>query len=191
MEIAVKAKDGSITRLDITDEQANYLGLSAEGKPLYDTGFSRVAYNQPYFYIDLAVKKSVDNHTIDADTLYNHANYFNNKQFAYKVLKAVRIYLKLLQWQALNDDKPVLTYNPNEQPKIRWVISKETGYDKPTYVARSQSFEYDMLNQVYFSSAEKCNEAIQEFKEDIDWYFSEFQGKTHIGYTERIEKDEI
>lgn len=92
--------------------------MSAEGKPLYDTGFSRVAYNQPYFYIDLAVKKSVDNHTIDADTLYNHANYFNNKQFAYKVLKAVRIYLKLLQWQALNDDKPVLTYNPNEQPKL-------------------------------------------------------------------------
>jgi hypothetical protein len=165
--------------------------LSAEGKPLYDTGFNRVAYNQPYFYIDLVVEKSIDNHTIDADTLYNHANYFNNKQFAYKVLKAVRIYLKLLQWQALNDDKPVLTYNPNEQPKIRWVISKETGYDKPTYVARSQSFEYDMLNQVYFSSAEKCNEAIQEFKEDIDWYFSEFQGKTHIGYTERIEKDEI
>lgn len=41
MEIAVKAKDGSITRLDITDEQANYLGLSAEGKPLYDTGFSK------------------------------------------------------------------------------------------------------------------------------------------------------
>ena len=48
-----------------------------------------------------------------------------------------------------------------------------------------------MISQVYFSSAEKCNEAIQEFKEDIDWYFSKFQGKTHIGYTERIEKDEI
>jgi hypothetical protein len=190
MEIAVKAKDGSITRLDITDEQANYLGLSAEGKPLYDTGFSRVAYNQPYFYIDLVVKKSVDNHTIDADTLYSYANYFNNKQFANKVLKAVMIYLKLLQWQALND-KPISTYNPNEQPKIRWVISKETGYDRCTYVARAQSFEYDMISQVYFSSAEKCNEAIQEFKEDIDWYFNKFQGKTHISYTERIEQDEI
>lgn len=153
MEITVTAKDGSITHLVITDEQANYLGLSEEGKPLYDTGFNRVIYNRPYFYIDLTIKKSTDNHTIDADTLFSHANYYNNKQFAYKVLKAVRVYLKLLQWQALNDE-PVLTYNPNEQPKIRWVISKETGYDKPTYVARSQSFEYDMLNQVYFSSAE-------------------------------------
>ena len=60
---------------------------------------------KPYFYIDLVVKKSVDNHTIDADTLFSHANYYNNEQFAYKVLKAVRIYLKLLQWQALNDDE--------------------------------------------------------------------------------------
>ena len=44
MEITVTAKDGSITHLVITDEQANYLGLSEEGKPLYDTGFNRVIY---------------------------------------------------------------------------------------------------------------------------------------------------
>lgn len=99
---------------------------------------------------------------------YEAANYYNNESLAENIVRADTLMRKLRQWQALNDE-PV-DWSDKNSPK--WEI--EYDYTVKEFDVDYYN-EYRYFGQIYFSSVEKAREAIEVFKDELTWYFTEYQ----------------
>lgn len=84
--------------------------------------------------------------------------------------RADRLLRQLRQWQALND-KPISVEDWNNESKKKWFIiysySSEEMYAEYYYIMR-------LPNTIYFATKEKAEEAIEVFKDELIWYFTEY-----------------
>ena len=84
--------------------------------------------------------------------------------------RADRLLRQLRQWQALND-KPISVEDWNNESKKKWFIiysySSEEMYAEYYYIMR-------LPNTIYFTTKEKAEEAIEVFKDELIWYFTEY-----------------
>lgn len=84
--------------------------------------------------------------------------------------RADRLLRQLRQWQALND-KPISVEDWNNESKKKWFIiysySSEEMYAEYDYIMR-------LPNTIYFATKEKAEEAIEVFKDELIWYFTEY-----------------
>ena len=72
------------------------------------------------------------------------------------------------QWQAQNDE-PISVEDWNNESKKKWFIiySSEEMYAEYYYIMR-------LPNTIYFTNKEKAEEAIEVFKDELIWYFTEY-----------------
>ena len=84
--------------------------------------------------------------------------------------RADRLLRQLRQWQALND-KPISVEDWNNESKKKWFIiysySSEEMYAEYYYIMR-------LPNTIYFTTKEKAEEAIEVFRDELLWYFTEY-----------------
>lgn len=84
--------------------------------------------------------------------------------------RADRLLRQLRQWQALND-KPISVEDWNNESKKKWFIiysySSEEMYAEYYYIMR-------LPNTIYFATKEKAEEAIEVFRDELLWYFTEY-----------------
>lgn len=140
----------------------------AEEKP--KTGYERVDVGKIYYAQDecCEVEDCYEDEYKSGTNDYEAANYYNNESLAENIVRVDTLMRKLRQWQALNDE-PVDWDNKNS-PK--WSI--EYDYDEKNFDVDYYN-EYRYLGQIYFSSVEKTREAIEVFKDELTWYFTEYQ----------------
>ncbi len=86
---------------------------------------------------------------------------FNDQKLCNDYARAINLFLNLSRWQALND-KPVK--RGNMCGEIRYY------YDNSGLMA-STSYG-DFLNSICFSTTEAAEKAIEEFREELQWYFT-------------------
>ena len=139
----------------------------AEEKP--KTGYERVRVGEAYYgqdeycMVDIYVD---DDCTVNDD--YEAANYYSSRNVAKNNIRADTLMRKLRQWQALNDE-PV---DWSDENSSKWGIE----YD---YINKEFDIDYygeiRLIGQIYFSSVEKAREAIEVFKDELTWYFTEYQ----------------
>lgn len=167
MKVELKVNDKSV-QVEISEEQAKILGL-AEDKP--KTGYERVDEDESYF-VDDTIN---DGHeviggggTLVNDLYYNNGNYYNDKTIAENNARADRLLRHLRQWQAQNDE-PISVEDWNNESKKKWFIiySSEEMYAEYYYIMR-------LPNTIYFATKEKAEEAIEVFKDELIWYFTEY-----------------
>lgn len=103
------------------------------------------------------------------ENLFNNANYYTSEKQARDNNRADSLMRNLRRWQALNDNA-VIGWDDCNVHKY-FII-----YDCST---EELSIDYNYfihcVNVVYFSSIEKANEAIEAFKNELMWYFTEYQ----------------
>ena len=77
---------------------------------------------------------------------------------------------RMEQWQALND-KPV-DWDNNNKPKFEIKFDYQQNKLKVDceYVCRS-------VDAVYFSTYKKANEAIEAFRDELMWYYTEYRSR--------------
>ena len=76
----------------------------------------------------------------------------------------------LRQWQALND-KSISVEDWEDNGKSKWCIMYSYGAEK-LYV---EYFYYTRLpNVIYFTTKEKAEDAIEQFADELIWYFTEY-----------------
>lgn len=84
--------------------------------------------------------------------------------------RADRLLRHLRQWQAQNDE-PISVEDWNNESKKKWFIiysySSEEMYAEYYYIMR-------LPNTIYFATKEKAEEAIEVFKDELIWYFTEY-----------------
>lgn len=179
MQVELKVNDKSV-QAEISEEQLKKMGLFEQLKELglveerSRTGYERVDEDDSYF-VDDTIN---DGHeviggggTLVNDLYYNNGNYYNDKTIAENNARADRLLRQLRQWQALND-KSISVEDWEDHGKNKWCIIYGYGLEK-LYV--DYFYCIRLHNVIYFTTREKAEEAIEVFRDELIWYFVEYQ----------------
>lgn len=177
MQVELKVNDKSVQaeiseeqlKETILFEQLKKLGL-IEDKPR--TGYERVEKGEMYYLVDIynnIMRVTEDNDQGDKQC-YSTGNYYSNKMIAENNARADRLLRQLRRWQAQNDE-PISVEDWNNESKKKWFIiysySSEEMYAEYYYIMR-------LPNTIYFATKEKAEEAIEVFRDELLWYFTEY-----------------
>lgn len=179
MQVELKVNDKSVQaeipeeqlKETVLFEQLKKLGL-IEDKPR--TGYERVKKGEMYYLIDTeynSMLKIAEFNDQEDEQCYNTGNYYSNKTIAENNARADRLLRQLRRWQAANDkaisakawkDGTLCFYN------IRYNYLLDMLYAHADSCCRC-------LNNIYFRTREKAEEAIKTFRDELEWYFTEYQ----------------
>lgn len=169
MKVTINA-NGKNIKAEISEEQAKILGL-AEDKP--KTGYERVDEDEGYF-VDDTIN---DGHEVLGggalvnNLYYINGNYYNDKSIVENNARADRLLRQLKQWQAQND-KAISISDWKNEGIIKYFIA---------YNYRSSLFEIGRCsrrrepNIIYFTTKDKVSKAVKNFRDELEWYFTEYQ----------------
>ena len=167
MQVTISA-NGKNIKAEISEEQAKILGL-VEDKP--KTGYESLGTGETYYLVNVddEITTMKYDSRLDRDC-YDVGNYYSDKVIAENNARADRLLRQLRQWQALND-KTISQSDWEKKEKNKWCILYSYGAEK-LYV---DYFHYIRLhNVIYFTTKEKAEEAIEVFKDELLWYFTEY-----------------
>ena len=169
MQVTISA-NGKNIKAEISEEQAKILGLIEEQR----TGYERVEKRETYYVINTEDDSMINITEFNDQTderCYNTGNYYSDKTIAENNARADRLLRQLRQWQAQNDE-PISVEDWNNESKKKWFIiysySSEEMYAEYYYIMR-------LPNTIYFATKEKAEEAIEVFRDELLWYFTEYQ----------------
>ena len=170
-----KFAEGKITEEQLKEtvlfEQLKKLGL-IEDKP--KTGYERreECNNKKYYFvntIDLVIEN--ENTVLFDQNRYDVGNYYSDKTIAENNARADRLLRCLRQWQAQND-KVISVSDWKNEGIIKYFIA---------YNYRSSLFEIGRCsrrrepNIIYFTTKDKVSKAVKNFRDELEWYFTEYQ----------------
>lgn len=160
MKIEIKA-NGKTIQTEINEEQAKILGLTID-KP--KTGYERVEKGSTYFFNNglSDMNRTKEEKDIVDQGFYDSGNYYSDYEIAKNNARADRLLCCLRQWQALNDR--VINWKNKDIRKytIRYDYAMNMFNVIPNFCERC-------LNDVYFTTRETAQRAINVFKAELEW----------------------
>ena len=162
--------EGQLKELGLV-EQLKKLGL-LEDKP--KTGYERVKKGEMYYVIDTeynSMLKITEFNDKEDEQCYNTGNYYNDKIIAENNARADRLLRQLRQWQAAND-KSISEKDWNDESKKKWFVAYSYGAEK---LYADYYYIMRLPNTIHFATKEKAEEAIEVFRDELIWYFVEYQ----------------
>ncbi len=182
MKVELKMNDKSI-QAEISEGQLKELGLVEQLKKLglleerSRTGYERVKKDEMYYVINTKDDSMINVKEFKDETdeqYYNIGNYYNDKIIVENNARADRLLRKLRQWQALNDE-PV---NKRDLMQLIFTIGYDYKKDDAGNDAGLYAYSYHRpvsFGEIHFSTRDKVKEAINVFKDELTWYFTEYQ----------------
>ena len=176
MKVELKVNDKSV-QAEIPEEQLKETGLFEQLKKLGlledkpKTGYERIKKGETYYVINTEDDSMLNITEFNDQTderCYNKGNYYNDKVIAKNNARADRLLRCLRQWQAQNDEV-ISKEDWNNESKKKWFIIYSSGemYAEYYYIMR-------LPNTIYFATKEKAEEAIEAFRDELIWYFTEY-----------------
>lgn len=178
MKVTINA-NGKTVQAEISEGQLKELGLVEQLKKLglleerSRTGYERVKKGEMYYVINTKDDSMMNIKEFNDETdeqCYNIGNYYNDKIIAENNARADRLLRCLRQWQAAND-RVISAKAWKDGTLCFYNIRYNYWLDMP-YVNMD---EWRGLNNVYFTTKEKAKEAIEVFRDELLWYFVEYQ----------------
>ena len=102
---------------------------------------------------------------------YSTGNYYSDRTIAENNARADILFRKLRQWQALND-RAITKKDWEDRTQLKYCIIYGYGVEE-LYVDCLYNARWH--NMVYFTTDEKAEEAIEVFRDELLWYFTEYQ----------------
>ena len=168
---ATISANGKTVQVEMTEEQAKILGLAEERSR---TGYERreECNNKKYYFVNTIDLVIEDENTVLFDqNRYDVGNYYSDKTIAENNARADRLLRQLKQWQAQND-KAISISDWKNEGIIKYFIA---------YNNRSSLFEIGRCsrrrepNIIYFTTKDKVSKAVKNFRDELEWYFTEYQ----------------
>ena len=166
----MKAKliiEGREIEIEISEEEYKKLQSSEEKK----TGYERVAESDIYFYTypnGCVESTCEDCYNID-DECYESANYYSDKTVAENNTRADKLMRQLRRFSVEHRERGV---NFNDTNAEKYYMYYDYGDDE---LAVSLVFYSRNFGAIYFDSEETANTAINEFYDELIWYFTEYK----------------
>ena len=143
--------------------------LDAE-KKTKKTGYERLGKGASYYTINI-FKEVVSFIDDEFSEIYTETSYFNDENLAKNIARAEQLKYKLRRYAALNGGIPSLKDWQNQYRNKHYIF-----YDcdeNKIYVCDTS--DYKDFGQIYFKNKEACKKAIEIFKKELIWYFTEFE----------------
>lgn len=179
MQVELKVNDKSV-QAEISEEQLKKMGIFerlkklrlVEDKP--KTGYERMEKGEKYYAIDAecnGMLNITEFNDQEDEQCFNAGNYYSDETIAENNARADRLLRQLRQWQAQNDE-PISVEDWEDNDKDKWCIMYGYGAEE-LYVNGFYSIR--LHNVIYFTTKEKAEEAIEQFADELLWYFVEYQ----------------
>ena len=169
MKVELKV-NGKTVQVEMTEEQLKELGVIKERSR---TGYERVKKSEMYYVVDTeynSMSKNTEFNDQRDEQCYNTGNYYNDKVIAENNARADRLQRCLRQWQAQNDE--VISKEDWEDHDLtKYFIIYD--YDS-NVISPGRTWWMRGTNNIYFKSREKAEEAIEAFRDELLWYFTEY-----------------
>ena len=153
--------------IEISEEEYKKLQPSEEQK----TGYERVPESDIYFYANsrgYVETASEDCYDID-DEYYASANYYSDKTVAENNARADKLMRQLRRFSVEHRGRGV-NFNSTETKKHYIYYDCVRDELRTTY-----TFYAGVFGVIYFDSEETANAAIDEFRDELIWYFTEYK----------------
>ena len=156
--------EGKEIEIEISEEEYKKLHPS-------ETGYERVAESDIYFYAN--TKGDVETACEDCydidDEYYESANYYSDKTVAENNARADKLIRQLRRF-AVQHREPGINFNNANTAKFYIICDYENDELRATYTSYAKVF-----GAIYFDSREVVNAAIDEFHDELIWYFTEYK----------------
>ena len=166
----MKAKliiEGKEIEIEISEEEYKKLQSEEEKK----TGYERVSESDVYFYahpsgcVETTCEACYD---ID-DECYESANYYSDKTVAENNTRADKLMRQLRRF-AVEHRECGVNFSDTDTKKYCIDYDYDDGELRISFVFRSKKF-----GAIYFDSEETTQAAIDEFHNELIWYFTEYK----------------
>ena len=166
----MKAKliiEGKEIEIEISEEEYKKLQPSEEKK----TGYERVPESSNYFYVSPRswVGTDYDNYYNIDDECYESANYYSSEIIALNNARADKLMRQLRRF-AVEHRKYKTNFNSINAIKFYIVYQCEINEIRPYQTSYAIYF-----GTIYFDSEETAKAAIDEFHDELIWYFTEYK----------------
>ena len=137
------------------------------------TGYEIVELTESFYYVDVTgnVYGSTKINTNDGTALLINSNYYSSREVAENNARADKLMRQLRRF-AVEHRENKIDWNDDDQAKYMIAYRHETERFFPEDVYVNQDF-----GAIYFDSAETACKAIDEFKDDLLWYFTEYKDR--------------
>lgn len=158
--------DGEVLYAEIPDEEINKL-ISKKKKK---TGYERAKLGQSYYAInDFREIFEFDEENESHDQSgYDVANYYTDKEVAENMARVQRL------WNQINRRSVELCESVRTQEEI--LLYTICFYPDGSEIQATSDFGR-YFGSIYFDTREHCQQVINEFYDDLLWYFTEFKNR--------------
>lgn len=169
--------DGKEYTAQMSDEQVKEIARPKRAR----TGYERVKLRDTYYSAKCSDHGIRDTNALGDRENYKKGDYVNDKKLHDDRERARELHDRLEQWQALNDE-PVDWGNLKE--KNVWYI--EYDYTAQNIIA-CYTLSIRPVGTLGFSTHAKAQEAIDVFRDELMWYFTEYRSRLDEKRTEAAE----
>ena len=166
----MKAKliiEGKEIEVEISEEEYKKLQPSEEKK----TGYERVPKSSIYFYTHSSgyVETNCEDYYNIDDEYYESANYYSDKTVAENNARADKLMRQLRRFSVEHREREV-SFNDTNIEKYYMYYDYSDDELGVSFVLRTRNF-----GAIYFDSEETAQAAIDEFHDELIWYFTEYK----------------
>ena len=153
--------------IEISEEEYKKLQPSEEKK----TGYERVSESDIYFYANSRgyVETCTEDYYSVDNEYYESANYYSDKTVAENNARADKLMRQLRRF-AVEHRKCEVNFNNINTEKYYVYYDYASDELEVSSVVFSKNF-----GAIYFDSKETANAAIDEFRDELVWYFAEYK----------------
>ena len=166
----MKAKliiEGKEIEIEISEEEYKKLQPSEEKK----TGYERVLPDNKFYYAASrgCIESGVDAYDYIDNEYYESANYYSDKTIAENNARADKLMRQLRRF-AVEHRKYKTNFNSINATRFYIIYQCEINEIKPYHTSYAIYF-----GAIYFDSEETAQAAIDEFHDELIWYFTEYK----------------
>lgn len=165
----MKAKlliNGKELEVEISEEELKKLEVKKKKK----TGYERVEFKEPYYYVDAFGELHVvyKNTTYEDDTLVAIGNCYSDETVAENNARADKLMRQLRRFAVEHREK-----------EINWIGNQHKYYIKFDYDINSLVIDTNVcfrnFGSIAFDSEETAELAAEGFEDELLWYFTEYE----------------
>lgn len=159
--------NGKQIELELTEEQVEALKKAEKKK----TGWERVKNNKSYYAIFAnGCGSSTEGFDLNDTDRYEKANYFYEETLGENIARAQVLQRKLWRRSAELCEKMNLRDSETQKYCITYDVDNDV-------LCVSPAWNLNDFGQVYFDTKEHAEQVIEEFKDELLWYFTKFESR--------------
>ena len=159
--------DGKEINAQINEED---LKVIEKKKDRADKGSNYYYFNSDLFFIENTIEEGI----FFDECCYDNGNYFLNEEDCKNATRVVSLWLRMKRFaNEYNKENLKFTDDPQEKYFIAYDFANED-------FRIDRRYNWKDMFQIYFNSEETAQKAINEFYDELMWYFTEYEKDNKI-----------